>query len=119
MPLIAIIDDDESLRQALEGFVRSLGHRAAGFASAEAFLAADDIAGYDCLISDIQMPGLSGIELKQLLTERHYRLPAILITARSDPGLAEKAQASGALCLLKKPFEADMLIACIDRALAR
>ena len=66
-PLISIVDDDESLRQALVGLVRSLGYRAQGYASADAFLACPDAAASDCIVTDIQMPGLSGIELKPRL----------------------------------------------------
>ncbi|WP_341898476.1 response regulator [Ferrovibrio terrae] len=116
--LISIIDDDESLRLALVGLVRSLGYRASGFGSAEEFLNSSDIAASSCLITDIQMPGLSGIELKHLLVERNYRLPVIMITGRADPSLRDRALASGAICLLKKPFEAAALLDCIERALA-
>ncbi|WP_341909031.1 response regulator [Ferrovibrio terrae] len=116
--LISIIDDDESLRLALVSLVRSLGYRASGFASAEDFLNSGDIDASSCLITDIQMPGLSGIELKHLLVERHSPLPVIMITGRADPALRDKALASGAICLLKKPFEAAALLDCIERALA-
>lgn len=116
--LISIIDDDASLRTALTGLVRSLGYRANAFASAEDFLAAGAAPESACVVSDIQMPGLSGIELKQRLVETGCAAPVIMITARTEPGLHEKAIASGALCVLRKPFAADDLIACINRALA-
>ncbi len=116
-PLVSIIDDDESLRLALVGLVRSLGYEARGFESAEAFLQSGVLASCACVVSDIQMPGMSGIELKQHLTVENIALPMVMITARPDPSLEEKARAAGAVGFLKKPFEASALIACLDRAL--
>ncbi len=116
--LISIIDDDESLRMALVGLVRSLGYRSQGFGSAEEYLGNGDLGGSACLITDIQMPGMTGIDLKKLLAARGLGMPVIMITARTEPGLREKALASGAVCLLHKPFEADALITCIEEALA-
>jgi FixJ family two-component response regulator len=117
--LISIIDDDDSLRSALVGLVRSLGYRASGFASAEDFLAADQANASAAIVTDIQMPGLSGIELKERLAADGCAAPVIMITARSEPGLQERAFASGALCVLKKPFAAEALIDCLERALAK
>jgi len=117
-PLISIIDDDDSLRTALVGLVRSLGYRALGFANAESFLADDLAGGSDCIVTDIQMPGLSGIELKEQLAREGRAAPVIMITARTEAGLRERAFASGALCVLKKPFAAEALIDCLGRALA-
>lgn len=117
-PLISIVDDDDSLRQALIGLVRSLGYQAAGFASAEDFLASDESAQSQCVITDIQMPGLSGIELKQALVERGCPSPVIMITARTETTLHERAFANGAFCLLQKPFAAEPLIECLEKALA-
>jgi FixJ family two-component response regulator len=117
--LISIIDDDDSLRAALVGLVRSLGYRASGFANAEDFLAADQAGASAAIVTDIQMPGLSGIELKERLTADGCTAPVIMITARAEPGLQERAFASGALCVLKKPFAAEALIDCLERALAK
>jgi FixJ family two-component response regulator len=117
-PLISIVEDDESLRLAVVGLVRSLGYRTLAFGSAEAFLAADQARTSDCVVTDIQMPGISGIELKQKLAADGVAVPVIMVTARTEPALHERAMASGAFCLLKKPFTADALIACLDRALA-
>lgn len=118
-PLISIIDDDDSLRSALVGLVRSLGYRARGFANAEDFLAAGDGAQSAAIVTDIQMPGLSGIDLKERLSAEGNAAPVIMITARAEPGLQERAFASGALCVLKKPFAAEALIDCLERALAK
>jgi len=119
VPLIAIIDDDDSLRRALMGLVRSLGHDVDGFASADAFLATGDPGRFGCIVTDIQMPGLSGIELKQRLTRDGCAAPVIMITARAEPTLQARALESGAYCFLKKPFQADELIACVEKALLR
>lgn len=116
--LIAIIDDDESLRTALLGLVRSLGYRGLGFGSAEEFIAAAEAGESDCIVTDIQMQGLSGIDLTIKLAERGSRTPVILITARSEPALLDRARTSGAVCVLRKPFAADALIGCIEAALA-
>lgn len=117
-PLISIIDDDDGLRTALTGLVRSLGYRAQGFASAEDFLAAGAAPKSACIVTDIQMPGISGIELKAQLAREGCVAPVIMITARTEAGLQEKAIASGALCVLKKPFAPEALIACLDKALS-
>jgi FixJ family two-component response regulator len=115
--LISIVDDDASMRDALVGLLRSLGYDARGFASAEDFLASDEIERFSCAITDIQMPGMSGFELKRRLDERHADLPVIMITARSEPGLQEQAKFSGASCFLRKPFETEALIDCLEKAL--
>ena len=117
--LISIVDDDDSMRDALVGLVRSLGHDARGFASAEDFLACDDLNRFSCAITDIQMPGMSGFELKEQLDVRHGTLPVIMITARSDPGLKEKAMSIGAAYFLRKPFETETLVDCLEKALER
>jgi FixJ family two-component response regulator len=94
----------------------SFGHRVTDFASAEEFIAAHGEGGYDCIITDIHMPGMSGIDLKRLLTARDSKVPVIMITARAEPELEARAAASGAVCLLRKPFETDALIDCLERA---
>lgn len=116
-PLISVIDDDDSLRHALVELLESFGYRAAAFASAEAFLAGGQAAASDCIVTDIQMPGLSGVDLKHRLVETGVGSPVIMMTARTEPGLHQRAQDSGAVCLLRKPFTADALMACLDRAL--
>ena len=116
-PLISIIDDDESMLSALVSLVRSAGYDARGFTSAEEFLGCGMVPSLACIITDIQMPGMSGIELKQHLEACQFSTPVIMITARHEPGLEERALASGAVCFLRKPFEGDTLIGCIERAL--
>jgi FixJ family two-component response regulator len=116
-PLIAVIDDDEPFRTALVESLYSLGYRARGFASAEEFFAASGESSCDCVITDVHMPGMSGLDLQRLLIARERRVPVIMITARGEPGLEAKAAASGAICLLRKPFGADVLIGYLEKAL--
>ena len=113
---IAVIDDDESFRVALIESLQSLGYDASGFVSAEQFVAGGGEGSSDCVITDIQMPGMSGFDLKKLLVARGSAIPVIMITARAGVDLEVKAAASGALCLLRKPFETDALIDCLERA---
>jgi len=115
--LISIVDDDDSMRDALVGLFRSLGYDARGFASAEEFLACSDLERFSCTITDIQMPGMNGFELKRQLDQRLGKLPVIMITARTEVGLEEKAISIGAACFLRKPFETETLVNCLERVL--
>jgi FixJ family two-component response regulator len=116
-PSISIIDDDESMRRAVAALLRSAGYDTRCFASAEDFLASGAVGNFACVITDIQMPGMSGIELKEHLKACQCSVPVIMITARHEPGLEQSAIASGAACFLRKPFEADALIRCLESAL--
>jgi FixJ family two-component response regulator len=115
--LIAVIDDDESFRMALVESLGSLGYGACGFASAEEFISSEVDVSCDCVVTDVQMPGMSGLDLARLLTRRRRGLPVVMITARSDLGIDERAAANGAICLLRKPFKTDMLVDCLEKAL--
>jgi FixJ family two-component response regulator len=117
--LISIIDDDESVRAATTSLVRSVGFDASTFASAEEFLRSPALRHTACLISDVQMPGMSGLELQIAMTAQNIHAPIILITAFPDPRIREKALNAGAICFLKKPFDGRALLKCIERALAR
>ena len=114
---IAVIDDDDPFRAALVDSLHSLGYAARGFRSAEEFVTVDGQAGCDCVITDVHMPGMSGLDLKRLLASRGSGMPVILITARTDTDLEARATASGAVCFLRKPFETPALLACLHRAL--
>ncbi len=116
-PLISIVDDDESVRVAMASLVRSAGFAARAFASAEAFLQSPELDETACLISDVQMPGISGLELQSRLASQNRRTPIIMITAFPDDRVQEKALKAGAVCFLRKPFEAETLIQCLGRAL--
>jgi FixJ family two-component response regulator len=117
-PLISIVDDDESIRESTEGLVRSLGYRAATFASAEEFLQSDSVDSTSCLITDVQMPGLSGIDLQRDLIARGIKMPTIFITAFPEEGARRRALTAGAFGYLGKPFSEDSLLKCLDSALA-
>jgi FixJ family two-component response regulator len=116
--IIAIIDDDEATRLAVEGLMRAKGFSVRSYDSAESFLLAGGNDDSQCIITDIQMPGLSGIELKQRLVAENCKTPVIMITARVEQRLHSLALASGAFCLLRKPFKAIVLIESVERALA-
>jgi len=115
--VISVIDDDESFRTALIGLVCSLGYEAQEFASAVEFIDRGGEGSCDCIITDFNMPRMSGLDLIQLLTARGSTVPVIMVTGRSEPGLEAKAAAGGAVCLLMKPFEDDALIGYLERAL--
>ena len=115
--LISVIDDDDPFRRALVESLGSLGYDARGYASADEFVAVDGEASCDCIVTDIHMPGMSGIDLKLMLSARGSTVPVIMITARSDRGLEARALASGAVCLLKKPFDSAQLVHCLELAL--
>jgi FixJ family two-component response regulator len=114
---VSIVEDDESLRLALVGLIRSLGHEARGFASAEEYLSVQD-GRCACVITDLHLPGITGIEMMLRLRDMGYSVPVIVITARAEAAIKEQAYASGALCVLKKPFDTGALVDCLERALA-
>ena len=116
--LISIVDDDASVREATEALVRSLGLPAATFASAEEFLNSDRLRDTACLITDVQMPGMSGLELQRRLGAEGHRFPVIVLTASPEAKVRARALAAGAFGFLGKPFSDDTLIACLDGALA-
>ena len=115
---ISIVEDDESLRLALVGLMKSIGYSASGYESAEQFLENGAASASDLIITDIHMPGLSGIELTERLRAGGHQVPVIMITARSEGGIEQKALASGAACFLRKPFNTNELIHCIEEALS-
>jgi|SRR5579871_4419893 len=116
--MISIVDDDASVREATQALVRSLGHPAATFSSAEEFLESDRLNDTSCLITDVQMSGMDGIELQGRLNAAGQHCPVIVVTASPDAGLRARALAAGAVGVLGKPFSDEMLIACLDGALA-
>jgi FixJ family two-component response regulator len=117
VPLISIVDDDQSVRDATKSLLRSFGYTAQSFGSAEEFLESHQVEHTDCLITDVQMPGLSGVELQNRLLSDGYDVPTIFITAFPNPRLAQQVLQSGAIAYLHKPFKEDQLIEYIDVAL--
>jgi FixJ family two-component response regulator len=118
-PLISIVDDDGIVRQAIESLVTSLGFLARVFPSAEAFLQSSQLAETSCLISDVQMPNVSGVQLQDRLVDLGVRIPMIFITAYPDDAVRARVLDRGAIGFLLKPFNAQSLIECIDNALGR
>jgi FixJ family two-component response regulator len=116
-PVISIIDDDGSVRAATYNLVRSLGHTVHTFASAEEFLRSPHLNDTSCVIADIQMPNMSGLDLHAHLLAEGYRLPFIFITAFSAENARERALKAGASCFLTKPFTGEALIDCLEIAL--
>ena len=116
---IAVIDDDDSFRVALVESLSSLGYESKGYASAEDYVRSIGDGSFDCVVTDIHMPSMSGLDLTKCLAARGSTTPVILITARSDSNLEAKAAASGAACLLRKPFEIGDLIKCIEGVVER
>ncbi len=116
--LIAIIDDDETLCSSLVDLMRSIGHRAEPFAAAETFLASSDLFVFDCVIADVRMPGMSGLDLVRELQEQGSMTPVILITGLLDRQLDDEAISVGARCLLRKPLETKTLLDWVERSLS-
>ena len=115
--MITIIDDDQVFREATSSFIRSLGFSPATFASAEEFLQSERVRETACLISDVQMPGMSGIELQGLLNAQGKRLPIIFVTAFPEMSARQQALAAGALGFFDKPFSKEEMILCLRQAL--
>jgi FixJ family two-component response regulator len=116
-PIISIIDDDGSVRAATYNLVRSLGYVVHTFASAEEFLGSPHLNDTSCVIADVQMPKMSGLELQAHLHAAGYRVPFIFITAFSLDNARARALKAGAICFLAKPFAGEALISCLDTAL--
>lgn len=117
-PVISIVDDDAGVREATTALVRSLGYRAATFASGAEFLASARLDDTSCLITDLQMPGMTGLELQRRLIADGRHLPIIFVTASAGTQAREEAAAAGAAAFLHKPLGDETLIACLDAALA-
>jgi FixJ family two-component response regulator len=115
--VVAIVDDDASMRVALEGLLKAVGLPAQAFASAETFLESGQRHQTGCLIADIRMPGISGLELQARLNAERCKIPTIFITAHGDSEMRMQALRSGAVEFLAKPFDDEMLLASVRAAL--
>ena len=115
---IAIVDDDDAVRVGLSSLLRSYGYAAQAFESAQALLGAATLGRFHCVITDLQMPGMSGIELLEELRRHGNPLPLILMTAFPEAALRKRALQGGAACFLSKPFDANQLLACLRSAAA-
>jgi FixJ family two-component response regulator len=112
-PVISVVDDDESVREAVRELMKSLGYTAEAFASAEEFLNSRQVLRTSCLIADVQMPGMTGLELYRHLMASGKTIPTILITAYPDDSARERALGDGVVCYLSKPFDENELLTCI------
>ena len=117
--LVAIVDDDDLMRSALQGMLKSVGLPSQTFASAEEFLNSGQQRQTACLITDIRMPGMSGLELQARLNAEHCRIPTIFITAHGDARMRMQALRAGAVEFLAKPFDDEVLLESVRAALAR
>ena len=115
--LVTVVDDDESVRGALKGFLQSAGFAAEIFSSAADLLDSNVLDKTSCLIVDVQMPVMTGLELQCRLGNSRYRIPVIFITAREDPIARAQAVKAGAIDFLQKPFACDTLLGAIQAAL--
>ena len=117
-PVIAIVDDDQSIREALDDLILSCGYRSRLFASAEEYLADQDRSSIDCMLVDVKMPGLTGIELQAALNEQVApKPPMIFMTSYSDRTTRAAALSGGAFAFLGKPVNFDQLVQCLEQAL--
>jgi FixJ family two-component response regulator len=115
--LVSVVDDDESVRESLPDLLRECGFAVEAFASAEAFLASDCVGQTRCLLLDIVMPGMSGLELQRELTRRRYTMPIVFITAHGDETDRPRLLAQGAVACLCKPFSETALLEALHAAL--
>jgi FixJ family two-component response regulator len=118
-PTIAIVDDDSSVRLATESLVRSLGFDARTFPSANEFLKSFYVGETACVITDVQMPGMSGVDLQDALLERGHRIPILFITAFPEDRIRDRVLKAGAVCYLIKPFDGRMMSDCLRSALQK
>ena len=116
-PLISIVDDDDSLRNSLNNLIRSVGFGVQGFSSAEAFLKSNHLHDTACLILDVRMPGMSGLDLQRQLVATNLSIPIIFITSHADDDARARALEAGAVDFLYKPFREEALLNAIDTAL--
>ena len=117
--LISIVDDDESFREAMTSLMKSLGFEVEAFSSAECFLASPCLGSTSCLIADVHMPTMSGIELHRQLVASGRVIPVILITAYPDDNVRARALAAGVICYLSKTFDDDALLGFVRSALVQ
>ena len=114
IPMISIVDDDDSVRTALKSLIDSVGFRAEVFGSGEEFLKSPCLAQTDCLIADVRMPGMSGLELQERLHAAGSHVPIVFISAHDDKEARARGLRGGAIAFLQKPFSEDSLLGAIS-----
>ena len=117
--IIAIVEDDDPLRDALESILRAAGYSVDKFSSAESFLESADRQRTNCLVLDIRLPGMSGIELQQRLRDANFGMPIIFVTAHGDASVRDIVMRAGAAGFLTKPVRSETLLASIRAAMGR
>jgi FixJ family two-component response regulator len=117
--LISVVDDDEYVREALADLLQSAGLEVATFASAEEFLGSRYLGTSACMILDLQMPGMGGLELQQRLARDGQRIPIVVLTAHGDDDARAQALAHGAVAFMRKPFDGEGLLRAVEAALKR
>jgi FixJ family two-component response regulator len=118
-PLIVIVDDDSSIRNAVQDLLKASGFSTASFEDAESFLGSAHRASTACLIADVRMPGMSGLELHKELVASGHDIPTVIITAHPEDLTKARARDTGITCYLIKPFAPDELLECVAEALAK
>jgi len=118
-PLIAVVDDDRSIRNATQDLLKAAGYAAATFSNATSFLDSPLRATVVCLVADMRMPGMSGLDLHKHLKMSGAGIPTIIITAHPADLAGERARDAGITCFLAKPFTPDELLECVRKAVAR
>ncbi|HYS15905.1 MAG TPA: response regulator [Candidatus Binatia bacterium] len=116
--VVSVVDDDESIRQALEGLLRSVGLQVAAFASAEEFLGSEAPWSTGCLVLDLSMPGMDGLQLQRRLARDGHRMPIIIVSAHDGEEARARALGAGAAGFLRKPFDGALLLSAVESALA-
>ena len=119
VPLISVVDDDRSVVEAIVSLLESVGYAAAGFVSAQDFLNSPQLRRTACLILDLRMPGIGGLELQRRLAAENIHTPIIFITAHGDQELSAEVLTTGATALLRKPFSQESLLGALRSALAQ
>jgi len=117
IPLISVVDDDRSIVEAIVSLLESVGYNAEGFVSAQDFLNSTKLRSTACLILDVRMPGMGGLELQRRLAAESVRIPIIFITAHGDQEVSAEVLTTGATALLRKPFSQESLLGALRSAL--
>ena len=116
VPVIAIVDDDESFREALERFLSTFAFRVRSFASGEEFLQSTELPFISCLLLDLAMPGMNGLEVKQQLAARGLRIPTVFVTAHTGDDVAQRLVTADAIAILPKPVDQQLLLRLVRSA---
>ena len=118
-PLVAIVDDDKSIRNATQDLLKAAGFSTATFEDAESFLGSASRVSVSCVVADMRMPGMTGLELYQALVASGHRIPTVIITAHPEEIAQARTREAGITCYLTKPFTPDELLQCVSEALAK